>query len=169
MERAQFWRLCRKSLVTCLLPLIMAIAACGDASPPPPAPEPTSVGMNATADALEARRRLLQDALREMVDDLGAAGRYDCCVEAPCTQCAMRTGGCKCGEGLRRGEPVCEECALMWRVGRGAEPGVDPTTVRSFLEAAREQEAAARGQPQAPAAGCSCAEGAPTNPVSAPR
>jgi hypothetical protein len=157
------------SPVTFSLSLIMALAACAEQGPPPPPATPTSVGMNAVADPLEARRKLLQDSLREMVDDLGAAGRYDCCVEAPCTQCAMRVGGCKCGEGLRRGEPVCEECALMWRVGRGAEVGVDPNSVRSFLEAAREQEAAARGQPAAPAAGCACAEGAPAEPINAPR
>jgi hypothetical protein len=43
-------------------------------------------------------------------------------------------GGCSCGEGLRRGEPVCEECALMWKRGQGAEAGVQPNSVRSFLE-----------------------------------
>lgn len=64
--------------------------------------------------------------------------------------CATRTGGCRCGEGLRRGEPVCEECALMWRRGKGAEPGVEASSVRSFLEAERA------GDPGA----CRCAHGA---------
>jgi hypothetical protein len=79
----------------------------------------------------------LQQELAQLVKDLGSAGRYDCCIEEPCRLCATRAGGCRCGEGLRRGEPVCEECALMWRRGKGAEPGVDAASVRSFLEAER--------------------------------
>jgi hypothetical protein len=97
-------------------------------------------------DDLEARRKALKATLRELVGDLGAAGRYDCCVETPCSMCALRAGGCACGEGLRAGEPVCEECALMWHTGKGAEPGVDPGSVRSFLEAARQETARARGE-----------------------
>lgn len=104
--------------------------------------------------ALEARRVALRAQLKALVGDLTVAGRYDCCVEAPCNLCAMRAGGCKCGEGLRNGEPVCEECAMMWRRGNGAEPGVDAAAVRSFLEAEREMEAAAKGE----APGCSCKE-----------
>jgi hypothetical protein len=70
------------------------------------------------------------------VRELEGAGRYDCCIERPCSYCAMRVGGCRCGEAARAGEPVCEECALMWTQGKGAEP-VDPASIRSFLEAQR--------------------------------
>lgn len=56
-----------------------------------------------------------------------------------------------CGEGLRRGEPVCEECALMWAKGQGDEPSVDPESVRSFLEAMRDPGS----HP-----GCDCSKGA---------
>ncbi|MDP2312601.1 MAG: hypothetical protein Q8P41_06815 [Pseudomonadota bacterium] len=125
--------------------------------------------------ALEARRVAIRDQVKALIGDLSAAGKYDCCVEAPCNLCAMRAGGCKCGEGLRNGEPVCEECAMMWRRGNGAEPGVDAASVRSFLEAEREMEAKARGEvppaasvstptsTQRPAAageapGCACAD-----------
>jgi hypothetical protein len=62
-------------------------------------------------------------------------------------------GGCKCGEGLRNGQPVCEECALMWQAGHGAEPGVDPASVRSFLEAKREKQVETEVR-----AACSCPE-----------
>lgn len=85
----------------------------------------------------EARRVALGVEIRALIADLEAAGRYDCCIETPCNLCATRTGGCRCGEGLRRNEPVCEECAMMWAQGLGAEPGVEASTVRSFLEASR--------------------------------
>ncbi len=87
-------------------------------------------------DPLEARRAALSAELRELVTELEAAGRYDCCIETPCKLCATRAGGCRCGHGARAGEPVCEECALMWARGKGAED-VDASTIRSFLEAER--------------------------------
>lgn len=99
----------------------------------------------ADPDDLKARHKAIREQIKALVGDLEAAGRYDCCIEHPCDTCAMRMGGCKCGEGLRRGEPVCEECAMMWRAGQGAEP-VDPTSVRSFLEAEREMRAWAAAQ-----------------------
>jgi hypothetical protein len=99
----------------------------------------------------EARRRAIVGDLKALTSDLEAAGRYDCCIDKPCLHCARMAGGCRCGEGLRKGEPVCEECALMWRKGRGAEPGVDPASVRSFLEASDRGE----GHPA-----CGCGEAA---------
>src|SRR5687767_6414088 len=76
--------------------LLLFLVACAD---PPPAP-PT----------LEDRRKAIAADVRALVADLEAAGRYDCCIQAPCNLCATRAGGCRCGESLRRGEPVCEEC-----------------------------------------------------------
>jgi len=90
-----------------------------------------------TADDLEARRRAVVAELRAVVDALTAEGAYRCCIRVACTWCATHTGGCACHDGLLRGEPVCEECALMWDKGQGSVPGVDPCAVRSFLEAGR--------------------------------
>ena len=132
--------------------------------PPTEARAEATSGAPAVADtdpaALEARRVAIRAQIKELIGDLTAAGRYDCCVEAPCNLCATRAGGCRCGEGLRNGEPVCEECAMMWRRGNGAEPGVAPESVRSFLEAEREMEARAKGE----APGCSCPEHKPAAP-----
>ncbi len=127
--------------------VLILLAGCGAATAPTPAPAPLG-----EADPLEARRKGLSDEVRDMVKELEAAGRYDCCTQTPCKMCALRAGGCRCGEGLRNGEPVCEECAMMWRMGKGAE-AVDPKTVRSFLEAERE----ATDKAQMPA--CACGEG----------
>ncbi len=51
---------------------------------------------------------------------------------------------------------------MMWRQGRGAEPGVDPANVRSFLEAEKELTARAAGLTP----GCARIEGgaAPASP-----
>lgn len=97
-----------------------------------------------------------------MVGELEAAGRYDCCIESPCKLCAMRAGGCRCGPAARKGEPVCDECAVMWIQGQGAEP-VEAGTIRSFLEAERM----ARGQYGAICGGAPKTLGAPTEPPQA--
>ncbi len=85
----------------------------------------------------KSHRAAIEAELRELVALLEKEGEYDCCTEHPCLHCGLRTGGCACGEGIRKGEPVCEECALMWAKGLGAEPTVDPGKVCSFLEADR--------------------------------
>ncbi len=162
-----------------VLALLLACTPAEDAAVVPPfegaspaaapagAAEPSAAGSSPVAEALtpevlEQRRRALHAETRALVEDLSAAGRYDCCIEQPCATCAMRMGGCKCGHGLRNGEPVCEECAMMWRAGRGAEPGVDPASVRTFLEAQREAETAAKARaapedPRASTNGAACA------------
>lgn len=156
-----WWRpLSGRGLRFVVLPIVGLLASgCGD---PPGSPSaataPTPAAVDSTDPAaLEARRVALRAQLKELVGDLTVAGKYDCCVEAPCNLCAMRAGGCKCGEGLRNGEPVCEECAMMWKRGNGAEAGVDPSSVRSFLEAEREMEAKAKRE-----GGRSTADGEPT-------
>jgi hypothetical protein len=109
---------------------------CRDApSAPATAPSAVPTAAPTTDDPFEARRQALFGEVRELVASLTAAGRYDCCTKSPCSHCALLAAGCKCGEGLRRGEPVCEECAHLWTKGQGDEPGVDPAQVRSFLEA----------------------------------
>jgi len=101
-----------------------------------PAEEPPTVVVPGPgADDFEHRRKAVNTELRGLVQDLGEAGRYACCIESPCSYCALHSGGCRCAEGLAKGEPVCEECARMWAKGRGTVPGVDPSEVRSFLEA----------------------------------
>lgn len=89
-----------------------------------------------TLEEGEKRRTSLLTELRALVKEEETAGRYDCCVLSPCNHCALYMGGCGCGAGLRHGAPVCEECALSWELGQGAED-VDPVLVHSFTEAAR--------------------------------
>ena len=137
---------------------------------PEEAPADVSAGAEVAAQAVaapmtdgqvRARRDGLHDELAEFTDQLGAEGRYDCCTKTPCTWCALHTGGCSCGEGLRRGEPVCEQCAYLWRRGQGDEPGVDPESVVSFLEAERavNQSTEPKSDPAPAAKACVCGHG----------
>ncbi len=131
---------------------LLGLLGCGgegaSTEPTPPPVEPAADPWP-SADRLvvERKRKALYATVRSFVQDLEAVGRYDCCVKIPCTHCAILAGGCACGEGLRKGEPVCEECAYLWIQGQGAEAGVSKDTVRSFLEASRAMQ-----KPQAP--GC---------------
>ena len=124
-----------------ILMLFLALAVSCDPSPTADESQATAPIAEAEAEApqpdLRTRHSAMFKELRGMVKEMQESGRYDCCIQEPCSHCAMMVGGCSCGEGLRRGEPVCEECALMWIRGLGDEAGVDPKTVRSFLEAER--------------------------------
>lgn len=113
--------------------MIALILACSTASEPLPE-EP--VGL-ATELSIEEQRRELVAGLVALAERSAAEGTYDCCTKEPCLHCARMTGHCACAEGLRRGEPVCEECAYHWQRGQGSLEGVEPREVRSFLEAER--------------------------------
>ena len=113
------------------------LVACGVRPVPRAELDPDDVPAAALDPAQQERRRqAFMTELRGFVEELEGQGRYDCCVKIPCSHCALMAGGCACGEGLRRGEPVCEECAYLWTKGQGAE-AVDPSEVRSFLEASK--------------------------------
>lgn len=111
---------------------------------------PTSEGPPPVAPTAAQQQARVQEGLAQLISSLMDEGRYACCVSAPCRWCALQTAGCACGPGLQRGEPVCEECALMWTKGLGSVEGVDPDGVRSFLEAMREDPWCGRGEPSAP-------------------
>lgn len=120
------------------VPVLPPDALPPDALPPdaieivvvPAAPPPDVAGF-------EDQRKAIFSALRIRVDQLTAAGTYTCCIQTPCSHCALMAGGCQCGPGLARGEPVCHECAMMWHRGQGSIDGVDPASVCSFQEAER--------------------------------
>jgi hypothetical protein len=103
--------------------------------------------------SLEERRLAVAAELQAMIESSAAEGGYNCCIKDPCVHCVRLTGHCGCAEGLKRGEPVCDECAYMWTRGQGSIPGIDPKDVRSFLEASR---------PEDPEAGCDCGKPEPT-------
>lgn len=132
--------------------MLLGLLACTMVEPPPPAApagrpplpegaiEVVVVPAQPPADdrAFEVQRKAIFAALRARVDQLTAHGSYHCCIQVPCSHCALMAGGCRCGPGLQAGEPVCHDCALMWQRGQGSVEGVDPARVCSFLEAERD-------------------------------
>jgi hypothetical protein len=58
---------------------------------------------------------------------------YHCCIEPTCNWCALMMAKCPCGHGLAQGKPVCPECVLGWRQGKGDIPGVESSAVKSML------------------------------------
>jgi len=128
-------------LLRLLLRVAFVAAWMGCQAEAPTAPPPPT---------LDQRHRTVAQELDALIASLTDDGRYACCTTAPCKWCALRTAGCACGPGLQRGEPVCEECALMWTKGMGNVEGVDPEGVRSFLEAMREDPWCGRTPPDTP-------------------
>ena len=110
-----------------LFALMWGVSCGSSPTEPPAAAEATATATAEPTKDLRERHGAMFKELRALVKEMQESGRYDCCIEAPCSHCAMMVGGCSCGEGLRRGEPVCEECALMWLRGLGAESGIDPS------------------------------------------
>lgn len=134
--------------------MLVFLVACADVptGTPPKGTEPVvdrsgtpPASAQSAPEVFEARRKALNVEVQGLIADLEAAGRYDCCTLHPCKHCSLIAGGCRCGEGLRGGDPVCEECARMWEQGQGAE-AVPPESVRSFTEVARFQTGKICGQ-----------------------
>ena len=70
--------------------------------------------------------------------DLASQGKYNCCVEPSCNECAINHGECVCRFAIKKGGPCCGECTGAWLDGRGAVPGIDKEEILKNLgEAAR--------------------------------
>jgi hypothetical protein len=49
-------------------------------------------------------------------------GKYNCCIEEPCTMC-VEHGGCNCKNAVKNDKPVCGECYKGWEKGEGDVSG----------------------------------------------
>ncbi len=58
---------------------------------------------------------------------------YHCCIDPTCNWCALHMASCECGHELGEGNPVCPECVLGWRQGKGDMDDVDAADVKSAL------------------------------------
>ncbi|MEO2002817.1 MAG: hypothetical protein ABGY41_01800 [Candidatus Poribacteria bacterium] len=58
---------------------------------------------------------------------------YHCCIDPTCNWCALHMASCECGHALGEGKPVCPECVLGWRKGKGDMADVDAADVKSAL------------------------------------
>jgi hypothetical protein len=79
------------------------------------------------AENIKEAKRLLFVAKGQLARE----GRYNCCIEVPCNQCAMDHQSCPCYEDLKNGKPVCNECYGGWQRGEGKDKKIDPKKVKT--------------------------------------
>lgn len=94
--------------------------AAGPAQKPGDAP-----ASDAKLDDIRARLTKAKNALMQ-------EGKYSCCIAPSCDFCAIAVNGCRCGENLAKGKPVCPECRGGWTAGHGTMPDIDPQDVKEM-------------------------------------
>jgi hypothetical protein len=61
-------------------------------------------------------------------------GKYECCIKPPCDWCVTKANGCACASMVDADQPVCPECGLGWKQGKGSLEGIAPEEVKNVLE-----------------------------------
>jgi hypothetical protein len=76
-------------------------------------------------ETFEERRASVLNGLYLAIDDAISEGKYECCIEPPCTMCYMGNwiwddGTCKCDELMKEGrfDEVCPQCIKGLEEGR---------------------------------------------------
>ncbi len=103
--------------------------------------EAAPVTVSPTGEFSELRTDLqlarVKGELEEIKTALAQQGAYSCCVDPPCTQCALRPGECRCRDAVRKHGAACGECTHGWVEGRGIVEGVD---AKELVERSRRAE-----------------------------
>ena len=86
---------------------------------------------------VDMRQAMLVSEIDKYIDELGANGKYDCCVKPACRQCAITAGECHCRQVVTADGPCCGECTQAWVEGRGNIEGVDREQVLAHLGCVR--------------------------------
>lgn len=100
-----------------------------------PAENKVSAGQNSgeqkatAAENIKEAKRLLLVAKGQLARE----GKYKCCIEVPCDQCALEHQSCACYEDLKGGKPVCNECYGGWQRGEGRDKKIDPNKVKTTI------------------------------------
>ncbi|MDP2973523.1 MAG: hypothetical protein Q8N60_00585 [Candidatus Diapherotrites archaeon] len=81
--------------------------------------------LSVSPDGPEQKRDVLLNELSGSIDKARLEGKYDCCIEPPCTMCYLgewlwEDGICRCGEMIAKGEfdKVCPQCKKGIEEGR---------------------------------------------------
>jgi hypothetical protein len=87
-------------------------------------------------DSMLNQAHSLVDGAKEM---LAADGKYHCCIEDRCDECALEHHNCSCAPDLKAGRGVCSQCYGGWQRGEGDISGIDPKSVKgNFHDHAHE-------------------------------
>jgi len=76
----------------------------------------------------EQKREKVLSALSQSIEEAEAEGKYECCIEPPCTMCYLghwlwEDGICRCDEMIAKGEldKVCPQCGHELESGNCSE------------------------------------------------
>ena len=89
-------------------------------------------GMTMGAQNDSAAKAQKMQAMRELIKkkfELMKEGRYHCCIDGACNHCVAE-GGCTCGDDIKNGRPICEECYMGWLNGDGMVEGIDIKNIK---------------------------------------
>ncbi len=81
----------------------------------------------AAIEKIKNAKRLLVEAKSALTRE----GKYKCCLEVPCNQCALDHQSCPCYTDLKEGKPVCPECYGGWQRGEGKDKTINPSDVKT--------------------------------------
>lgn len=84
-------------------------------------------GTENPGDKIEKVKSLLREAKRS----LKSQGKYNCCIDNPCNQCALEHQSCPCYHDLKAEKPVCPECYGGWQRGEGKDSSIKPGDVKT--------------------------------------
>jgi hypothetical protein len=59
-------------------------------------------------------------------------GKYQCCIRPACDACANMGHACDCYSDVKKGDRVCNECYQGWQEGKGAVPGIEKDSVKTY-------------------------------------
>ena len=74
----------------------------------------------------------LKQIVKDKRQEAMKAGKYNCCLKHPCSECLIAMGGCPCRENAEAGNPVCSECKGGWMAGDGAIPDLDAADITAM-------------------------------------
>ena len=78
-------------------------------------------------EKIKMAKTLLEEAKR----GLKREGKYNCCIDTPCNQCALDHQSCPCYDELKAAQPVCNECYAGWQRGEGKDSSIKPSDVKT--------------------------------------
>lgn len=91
------------------------------------AQEKRTTQKTSAVEKIKTAKKLLQEAKSELTRQ----GKYDCCIEEPCNQCALEHQSCPCHKDLKNGKPVCPDCYGGWQRGEGKDKDIKPDDVKT--------------------------------------
>ena len=92
--------------------------------------EETAKSTGSQATSASENIATAESLLTEAKNSLMKEGKYSCCIEDACDECALAHQSCPCANNLIAGKDVCTQCYGGWQRGEGAVKGVNVKDVK---------------------------------------